>query len=110
MGHPPDIHARAVADANAVLASMHDDLVACYRARAAVKPRAHAFLTIDIVVQEDGTVRRVETTGGALLGDAAMRCIVDRVQRGKFAPVDGGGTRHIHVPFAFQRLGPDETT
>jgi hypothetical protein len=106
----PDHHADAVADADAVFAGMHDDLLACYRPRAARDPRAHAFVTVDVVLNPDGTVRSVATTGGAMLGDAGLACISRRVRRATFAPVWGGGTLHLSVPMSFRRLGPGETT
>ena len=102
----PDFHAAAVANADEVLGAMHDDLLACYQRRVAVNPKAHAFLTVDIVVETDGSVRTVETTGGALLGAATLRCIVRRIEAGTFAPVEGGGTRRIHVPLTFRRIAP----
>ena len=92
----------------AFAAAMRDDLLACYAARVRQKPEAHAFLGIDLVLEPTGAVRSVETTGGALLGDKAMKCIVERVKKAKFAPVHGGGTLQIHVPFTFRRVGPDE--
>jgi hypothetical protein len=110
--HPaaePDYSARALANANAVLEALHPDLLACYRARVAVRPSAHGFITVDLVVAPDGHVQRVETTGGALLGDATMACIVKRLQRAEFEPPHGGGTMHLHVPFSLRRVSPDET-
>jgi len=104
----PDHHAAAVSNADDVFAAMRDDLLACYAARVRQKPEAHAFLGIDLVLEPTGAVRSVETTGGALLGDKAMKCIVERVKKAKFAPVHGGGTLQIHVPFTFRRVGPDE--
>jgi hypothetical protein len=106
----PDHHAEAVANADAVFAAMHDDLVACYRPGAARDPHAHAFITVDVVLNPDGTVRSVATTGGAMLGDPGLACISRRVKRATFAPVWGGGTLHLSVPMSFKRLGPDETT
>lgn len=97
-----DYHAAAVTDANRVIGAMHDDLLACYRKRLATNPRAHASTTFDVILEPDGTVRRVETTGGAMLGDRALRCMTDRIQRGVFAPVFGGGTQRVHVPLTFR--------
>jgi hypothetical protein len=94
----PDRHAAAVADARAVIASMHEDLVACYRKGLAARPRAHGSPTFDLVIEEDGSVRKVETTGGAPLGDVTMACMTRRMTRAHFAPVYGGGTLRIHVP------------
>jgi hypothetical protein len=99
----------AVEKANAALGGMHDDLLTCYTARVKVYPKAHAFLTIDIVVGPDGRVQGVETQGGALLGDGAMKCIVDRIKQGEFAPPPRGGTMRLQVPFTLRRIGPDET-
>lgn len=99
----------AVDKANETLNAMHDDLLACYTARVKVYPKAHAFLTIDIVVGHDGHVQNVETQGGALLGESTMRCIVDRIEHGEFAPPPHGGTMRFEVPFSLRRVGPDET-
>jgi len=104
----PDYHAQAVANANEVLASMNDDLLACYKKRVAASPQAHAFLTTDIVIGPAGRVVRVDTTGGALLGDATMGCIVHRIEKATFAPPHGGGTLTIHVPFNLRKVAPGE--
>jgi hypothetical protein len=101
---------RAVDKANATLTGMHDDLLACYVTRVKTYPKAHAFLTIDIVVGADGGVQTVETQGGALLGDAAMKCIVERIRRGEFATPPHGGTMRLQVPFTLRRLGSEEST
>ena len=106
---PPDYHSRTVANADRVFEAMHDDLLACYKGRVAVDPKAHGFITVDIVLGPDGHVRSVETTGGALLGTRAMGCIVDRIKAATFEAVYGGGTRRIHVPFTLRRVGADET-
>jgi hypothetical protein len=97
-----DYHAAAIADANRTVASMHDDLLACYQKRLATHPRAHASLTFDVVLEPDGTVRRVETTGGAMLGEKALRCMTERMQHAAFAPVHGGGTLRMHLPLTFR--------
>ncbi len=103
----PDYHAQAVADADRVFAAMRGDLLACYRARVATYPQAHASLYVDVVIGSDGDVRKVETTGGALLGDRTMRCITSRVERARFAPVRGGGTLRIQVPLTFSRTADE---
>lgn len=105
----PDYHAADVANADAVFASMHDDLLACYQARIKERPNAHGFLVVDVVVAPDGKVGTVDTTGGALLGDRAMKCITDRIERATFDPVRGGGTLHVQVPLAFTRAPADDT-
>lgn len=98
----PDHTAKATANANAVLAAMQPDLLACYAKRVAMSPHAHASITVDIIVAPDGSVRDVETTGGALLGEATMGCIVRRVKLARFDPPHGGGTMRIHVPFSLR--------
>jgi hypothetical protein len=108
-GEAVDVHAAAVANVDRVFAGMHDDLLACYRARLAVDPTAHAFLTIDMVLGPDGNVRTVETTGGARLGDKGLACIVRRVKAATFDPIPGGGTRHVQVPLTLRRLGDGES-
>ncbi len=105
----PDYHAQAVANANQVLAAMNDDLLACYKKRVAVAPQAHAFLTTDIVIGPDGHVLRVETTGGALLGEASLGCIVHRIEKATFAAPHGGGTMRVHVPFNLRKVQAGES-
>lgn len=100
---------QAVDRANATLNAMNGDLLACYEARVKLNPKAHAFLTVDIVVGADGHVQNVETQGGALLGPVTMRCIVDRIKRGEFAAPPRGGTMRFEVPVTLRRLGPDQT-
>lgn len=106
----PDVTEAASANVDHVFATMHDDLLACYRTRLRTDPRAHAFMTVDLVLEPNGHVRSVETTGGATLGDSGIRCISDRIKKATFAPIPGGGTRRIQVPLTFRRLGPAETT
>ncbi len=105
----PDHHAAATRNIDEVFASMHDDLLACYRARVRTNPRAHAFLVLTLVLEPDGRVRRVTTTGGAHLGDGGLRCITRRVEQATFAPVHDGGTLSAEIPLVFRRLGPDDT-
>jgi hypothetical protein len=104
----PDYHAQAVANADRVFATMRDDFLACYKGRLRAAPNAHGFITVDVLVGPDGRVLSVDTTGGALLGERAMACIVDRIKAATFEPVHGGGTRRIHVPFSLRRVGADE--
>lgn len=104
----PDRHAAAVADARTVIGSMHDDLVSCYKKGLATRPRAHGSPTFDIVIEPDGAVRKIETTGGAPLGDVTMKCMTTRMMRARFAPVHGGGTLRIHVPLILRHgTSPD---
>lgn len=104
----PDYHALATENANTVLKAMHPDLLACYAKRVAASPNAHAFLTFDVVIGPDGTVRDVQSTGGALLGQATMSCLENRIRRGVFAAPHGGGTLHVHVPFSLVRAAKEE--
>jgi hypothetical protein len=104
-----DHHASAVANIDDVFAAMHNDLLACYRARVAKNPNAHASVNLAIVINPDGTVHAVSSTGGAMLGDAGLRCITQRVERATFAPVYGGGTLHAEVPLSFRRVDTDDT-
>lgn len=97
-----DHHAAAVKNADEVVAAMHDDLLACYQARVRTHPRANASLTFDIVIGPDGSVRSIETTGGSMLGPKTVKCMTDRLERGTFAPVYGGGTLRIHVPITLR--------
>jgi len=106
----PDYTTQATANANSVLEGMHDDLLACYKKRVAVNPNAHGFITVDIVIDASGRVQTVETTGGAILGDGTMGCIVNRIKRASFDPPHGGGTLRIHVPFSLRRVAPGEET
>jgi hypothetical protein len=103
----PDYTARETANAEAVLGTMHEDLLACYKKRLAANPAAHGYITVDIVIGPDGRVRTTETTGGAILGDATMRCIVQRIERATFEPPHGGGTLRVQVPFSLDRLAAD---
>jgi hypothetical protein len=52
----------------------------------------------------------VETTGGAILGESTMSCIVHRIERGRFEPPHGGGTIRVRVPFSLRRVLPGEET
>jgi hypothetical protein len=99
---------QAVKHANEVLDAMHDDLLACYTTRLRGSPKAHGFITVDIVIGPTGNVQNVETQGGALLGNAAMACIVDRIKRGQFDPPHRGGTMRLEVPFTLRVVAPGE--
>ena len=104
----PDYNLTATANANTVLEAMHDDLLSCYKKRVAANPEAHGFITVDIVIDQDGRVRTVETTGGAILGEGTMGCLVQRIRRASFDPPHGGGTLRIHVPFSLRRVAPGD--
>jgi len=106
----PNYHEQATANANTVLEAMHDDLLGCYKKRVAVNPNAQGSITIDIIVEPDGKVRNVETSGGGVLGDTTMSCLVQRVKRASFDPPHNGGTLRIHVPFSLRRVAPGDET
>jgi hypothetical protein len=106
----PDYTQREVDNANSVLATMTDDLLSCYKKRLRTDPHAHGFITVDILIGSDGHVGNVVTTGGAILGDATMACIVHRIERGVFEPPHGGGNIHVQVPFSLRVTTPDDET
>jgi hypothetical protein len=99
---------QATENANKVIEAMQGDLLACYKKRVAVNPKAHGFILVDILVGPDGHVRTVDTTGGAILGEGTMKCIVDRVRTAVFAPPHAGGTLRIQVPFSLRSAAPGE--
>jgi hypothetical protein len=98
------------ANADTVLASMTDDFLACYKKRLRENPQAHGCITVDILVGSDGRVRKVDTTGGAILGEHAMACIVHRLQQGVFEPPHGGGNIHVQAPFSLRVVTADDET
>jgi hypothetical protein len=61
-------------------------------------------VVLQVVLEPDGHVRSVTSTGGAMLGDQGLGCLTRRVQRATFQPVHGGGTLHVEVPLEFRRL------
>jgi hypothetical protein len=99
---------QAAEQADRVLDGMRGELLACYVARVKEVPTAHAFLTVDIVVGPDGHVQKVETQGGALLGDKALACIVDQIESREFSPPRGGGTMRLRMPLTFRRVAEGE--
>jgi hypothetical protein len=106
----PDYTQREIDNATAVLSSMRDDLLACYRKRLRVNPKAHGVITVDILVGDDGHVRKVDTNGGAVLGDQTMRCIVRRIEQGVFEPPHGGGNIHVQMPFTLEVVTESDET
>src|SRR5688572_12016203 len=85
-------------EAAAVFRAMQKDLLGCF-ARAAAG--AHAFITVSVVLGDDGIARDVATTGGARVGRAAMTCVERRVAQARFPAPRAGGTARLSVPFAF---------
>ena len=96
---------QAERDAAAVFRSMHADVLACYTKRLATHPKAHAAITVEVLVGQDGRPRDVATTGGALLGSAVLSCVTRKVMRTAFTPPRDGGSSRVRVPFAFH---PDD--
>lgn len=105
----PDYEAKASENVNAVLEAMQPDLYACYTKRIRVNPKAYGFITVDLLIGQDGKVRKVETTGGAILGEGTMDCIADRMKKAEFEPPHGGGTMHVHVPFSLKPAEDGDT-
>lgn len=101
----PDPREQAERDAAAIFRSMHSDVLACYTKRLATHPKAHAAITIEVLVGQDGRPRDVATTGGALLGSAVLSCVTRKVMRTAFTPPRDGGSSRVRVPFAFH---PDD--
>lgn len=97
----PDPREQAERDAADVFRSMHPDVLACYTKRLATHPKAHAAITVEVLVDQDGRPRDVATTGGALLGSAVLACITRKVMRTAFTPPRDGGSSRVRVPFAF---------
>lgn len=106
----PDYTQREIDNATTVLASMSDDFLACYKKRLRVNPKAHGFITVDVLVGSDGHVRKVDTTGGAILGEPTMACIVHRIEKGVFEPPHGGGNIHVQMPFSLRVVSDDDDT
>ncbi len=105
----PDYTQRETDNATAVVSSMKSDLVACYSKRLRVNPQAQGAITVEIEVGEDGHVRKVDTTGAAVLGRQTMACISHRIEKGVFEPPHGGGNIYVEVPFALEVVSPDQT-
>ena len=101
----PDPREQAERDAAAVFRSMHADVLACYTKRLATHPKAHAAITVEVLVGQDGRPRDVATTGGALLGNAVLSCVTRKVMRTGFTPPRDGGSSRVQVPFAFHPDG-----
>jgi hypothetical protein len=106
----PDYTQQEIDDADRVLTDLRPKLLACYTQRLRANPAAHGFITMDLVVDHEGRVSHVDTTGGAVLGPRTMSCLVHIVEGAQFAPPHGGGNMFLHVPFNLQRTADGETT
>jgi len=105
----PDYTQQETDNAMAVVSSMKNDLLACYKKRLRLNPRAYGAITVEIVVGEDGHVRKVDATGATILGRQTMACISHRIEQGVFEPPHGGGNIFIEIPFSLEVAAPDET-
>lgn len=104
----PDPREQAERAAAEVFRSMHADVLACYTKRLATHPKAHAAITVEVLVGQDGRPRDVATTGGALLGSAVLSCVTRKVMRSAFTPPRDGGSSRVRVPFAFHPDAADD--
>jgi len=96
---------RETRNADAIVASMHDDFLACFKKHARTA-RSGETISLDILIGSDGKVKDVAGTSAP--GLALVReCILRRVREANFDPPHGGGTLRIHVPEALRVEAPD---
>jgi len=84
----------AAPEVSGVFDAMHGDIYKCLS-----HSRGNAYITVEAVVKNDGTVASVKTTGGALAGPAAMKCVERRVLRARFPHLRGKGTSRVKAAF-----------
>lgn len=77
-----------------VFSAMQSDLLACLRGS-----RGNAYITVEALVRNDGTVSSVKTTGGARAGTAAMKCVERRVAKATFPRLRGAGPSKVKASF-----------
>lgn len=77
-----------------VFSEMRGDLLACLKGA-----RGNAYITVEALVRNDGTVSSVTTTGGALAGTAAMKCVERRVAKATFPRLRGAGPSKVKAAF-----------
>ena len=96
---------RETKNADAIVASMHDDFLACFKKHSSTAQSGET-ISLDILIGPDGKVK--EAAGTSAPGLALVReCILRRVREATFDPPHGGGTLRIHVPEALRVEGPD---
>jgi hypothetical protein len=77
-----------------VFSAMHGDLLRCLHGS-----KGNAYNTVEAFVRNDGTVSAVKTTGGALAGTAAMKCVERRVAKATFPRLRGAGPSKVTASF-----------
>jgi hypothetical protein len=77
-----------------VFSSMQGDLLRCLQGS-----KGNAYITVEAVVRNDGTVSAVKTTGGAHAGPAAMKCVERRVAKATFPRLRGFGPSKVKASF-----------
>lgn len=80
-----------------VFSSMQSDLLRCFQGS-----KGNAYITIEALVRNDGTVSSVKTTGGAAAGTSAMKCVERRVSKATFPRLRGNGPSKVKASFAFE--------
>jgi hypothetical protein len=77
-----------------VFSSMQGDLLRCLHGA-----KGNAYITVEALVRNDGTVSAVKTTGGAHAGTAAMKCVERRVAKATFPQLRGAGPSKVKASF-----------
>jgi hypothetical protein len=77
-----------------VFSAMQGDLLKCLQGS-----RGNAYITVEALVRNDGTVSSVKTTGGAHAGTAAMKCVEKRVSKATFPRLRGTGPSKVKASF-----------
>lgn len=90
-----DVVAPEIAD---VFEEMHGDLLRCLAGS-----RGNAYITVEALVRNDGTVSAVKTTGGALAGTPAMKCVERRVAKATFPRLRGHGPSKVKASFTLDK-------
>lgn len=78
-----------------VFSAMQGDLLRCLHGS-----RGNAYITVEALVRNDGTVSSVKTTGGALAGTPAMKCVERRVAKATFPRLRGAGPSRVKASFS----------
>ena len=80
-----------------VFSEMQGDLLRCLSGT-----KGSAYIAIEAAVRNDGTVATVKTTGGALAGPTAIKCVERRVARATFPKLRGAGASKVKAQFTFE--------
>lgn len=81
-------------EVSVVFNAMQGDIYKCLS-----HSRGNAYITVEAVVKNDGSVSSVKTTGGAHAGPTAMKCVERRVLRATFPRLRGNGTSRVKAAF-----------